>query len=200
MKLIVGLGNPGEKYEHTRHNLGFMVLDKFLKECTKVEDKKTWQKETRFRSELAEIKFKEEKVILCKPLTYMNLSGNAVSAISHFYKTELSDIWIIHDDVDLNLGAIKIRNGGASAGHKGIESIINSLNDDKFWRFRLGIGHPLKRENLRSKFMAVDKYVLKTFGRGEGGKLKDIIKKAVKALESSLEIGLDKTMNKFNAK
>ncbi len=209
MKLIVGLGNPGEKYEKTRHNLGFMVIDKFLKEFLRGGENH-WEKKTKFKSEIAEIEWQRqkplnnslsEKIILAKPLTFMNLSGHAISSISSYYKIKTTDIWIIHDDIDLNLGALKIRIGGASAGHKGVESIIKSLKTDRFWRFRLGVGHPLNKEkNRKSKLMLVDQYVLKDFGRGEGGKLKDIIKKAVKALENGLEIGLDKTMNKFNAK
>ena len=210
MKLIVGLGNPGEKYESTRHNLGFMVLDKFLKEYSSV-GKDNWEKNSKFKSEIAEIEWQRqkgsgnslEKVLLVKPLTYMNLSGDAVSSIMSFYKISTEDIWIVYDDVDLNFGAMKIRLGGASAGHRGVESIITFLSTDRFWRFRLGIGHPihkLKNKEQRSKIVPVDEYVLKSFGRGEAGKLKDIIKKAVKALESGLENGLDATMNKFNAK
>jgi peptidyl-tRNA hydrolase, PTH1 family len=220
MKLIIGLGNPGEKYKNTRHNLGFMALDKFLREFS-MAGKENWGKEARFKSEVAEIEWQRqnqkskiknqkwtaqdslEKVILVKPLTYMNLSGGAVSAIASFYKILPQDIWVIHDDIDLNLGAMKIRLGGASAGHKGVESIIDSLGTDKFWRFRLGVGHPINKskiKNQRSKIMPVDEYVLKGFGRGEGGKLKDIVKKAVKALEGGLENGLDATMNRFNAK
>ncbi len=203
MKLIVGLGNPGEKYEKTRHNLGFIVIDKLLKEFSKAGEI-SWEKKTKFKSEIAEIEWHRqkplndiknslsEKIILAKPLTFMNLSGSAVSAIASFYKILPANVWVIHDDIDLNLGALKIRIGGSSAGHKGVESIIKSLGTDKFWRFRLGIG--------QTKLTPADKYVLKDFGRGEGGKLKNIIKKSVKALESGFEVGLDKTMNKFNAK
>jgi peptidyl-tRNA hydrolase, PTH1 family len=213
MKLIVGLGNPGEKYENTRHNLGFMVLEKFLKEFLKA-GRDEWRKEAKFKSEIAEIEWQRqgkkihtkdnlEKVLLVKPQSYMNLSGDAVSLIKSFYKIPTQDIWIIHDDVDLNFGAMKIRMGGASAGHKGVESIINSLGTDRFWRFRLGIGHPASKSKVKeqkSKLVPVDEYVLRGFGRGEGGKLKDIIKKSVKSLESGLENGLDITMNRFNAK
>jgi PTH1 family peptidyl-tRNA hydrolase len=231
MKLIVGLGNPGERYKNTRHNLGFMALDKFLKEFSKAGGD-DWKKESKFKSEIVEIEWMKkssspkgtgfseaakiknerwnpedniEKIILAKPLTYMNLSGGAVSAIKTFYKILPENIWIINDDVDLNFGAMKIRMGGASAGHKGVESIIKSLGTDRFWRFRLGIGHPankskVKSASRRAKLAPVDEYVLRGFGRGEGGKLKDIIKKAVKALESGLESGLDITMNRFNAK
>jgi peptidyl-tRNA hydrolase, PTH1 family len=210
MKIIVGLGNPGEKYENTRHNLGFMALDKFLKEYS-LAGQDNWKKDVKFKCEIAEIEWQRqnrsknnlEKVLLVKPITYMNLSGSAVLAIASFYKIATENIWVVHDDVDLNVGAMKIRMGGASAGHKGVESIIGSLNTDKFWRFRLGIGHPANNSKIKTqklKMMPVDEYVLKGFGRGEAGKLKDIIKKAVKALESGLENGLDATMNKFNAK
>jgi peptidyl-tRNA hydrolase, PTH1 family len=211
MKLIVGLGNPGEKYESTRHNLGFIVLEKFLKEFSLV-NKGDWKTENKFKCETAEIEWQRQnkeskpgdlqKALLVRPLTYMNNSGLSVKKLSDFYKINTEDIWIIHDDVDITFEAMKIRFGGASAGHKGVESIIESLGTDKFWRFRLGIGHPTNKTKLdqKSKIIPVDEYVLKGFGRGEAGKLKHVIKKAVKALESSLEDGLESTMNRFNAK
>jgi PTH1 family peptidyl-tRNA hydrolase len=203
MKLIVGLGNPGLKHEKTRHNLGFMIVDAFLKDfSSSFQD--LWKEEKKFQSEIAEInwqpkKGEAEKVILAKPITYMNGSGSAVSLISQFYKIDPSDIWIIHDEIDLPLGGMKIRFAGASAGHKGVESIIKHLGTDKFWRFRMGIG-PQKEKTQGRKVRAIDDYVLGEFSEGERGKAREIIKKSVKAVQDGLEDGLEKAMNRFNTK
>jgi PTH1 family peptidyl-tRNA hydrolase len=196
MKLIVGLGNPGLKHEKTRHNLGFIILDDFLKDFS-TSSQNLWHEEKKFQAEIAEIdwqpkKAKMEKVILIKPLTYMNGSGSAVSLISKFYKIAPIDIWVIHDEIDLPLGGMKIRFGGASAGHKGVESIIEYLGTDKFWRFRIGIGE--QHEQVRDKKVkAIDNYVLGEFSEGEKGKAREII-------QDALEEGLEKAMNRFNTK
>jgi PTH1 family peptidyl-tRNA hydrolase len=203
MKLIVGLGNPGSKHEKTRHNLGFMIVNAFLKDFSS-SAQNLWREEKKFKSELAEInwqpkKGKAEKVVLVKPTTYMNGSGLAVSLIAKFYKIETGDIWIIHDEVDLPLGGMKIRFGGASAGHKGVESIIENLGTDKFWRFRIGIG--AQREKIQTKkIKAIDNYVLGEFSESEKGKSREIIKKGMKAIEDALEEGLEKAMNRFNTR
>ena len=140
MKLIVGLGNPGEKYESTRHNLGFMVLDHFLKEIT--PSKVTWSKDEKLKSEIYLFDYKpkegkEEKLILVRPQTHMNNSGMAISLVSKYYKVSPIDIWIVHDELDLPLGSLKIRFGGATAGHHGLDSVLLALGTDKFWRFRV---------------------------------------------------------------
>jgi len=203
MKLIVGLGNPGLKHEKTRHNLGFIIVDAFLKDFSS-SSQDLWKEEKKFQSEMAEINWQPkreetEKVILAKPLTYMNGSGVAVSLISQFYKIASEDIWVIHDEIDLPLGGMKIRFGGASAGHKGVESIIEHLGTDKFWRFRIGIGEQHEKVHDR-KVKAIDNYVLGEFSEGERGKAREIIKKSVKAIEDALEKGLEKAMNRFNTK
>ncbi len=217
MKLIVGLGNPGLKHEKTRHNLGFMVLDAFFKNYS--TPKESFKAEKKFQSEVAETiwqpkKGKEEKIILVKPQTYMNASGISVSLAANFYRISPSDIWIVHDEIDLPLGAMKIRLGGSSAGHKGVESILENLKTDKFWRFRMGIGeqkssrfnrdkNPAKGEarswRQKSKLRAIDDFVLGGFGESERGKAREIIKKGTKAIEDALE-GLEKAMNRFNTK
>jgi PTH1 family peptidyl-tRNA hydrolase len=163
MKLIVGLGNPGLKHEKTRHNLGFIIVDAFLKDFS-TSTQNLWKAEKKFQSEIAEINWqpkttKAEKLILVKPLTYMNGSGSAVSLISKFYKISPEDIWIIHDEIDLLLGGMKIRFAGASAGHKGVQSIIEHLGTDKFWRFRIGIGVQHEKVHDR-RVKAIDNYVL----------------------------------------
>ncbi len=204
MKLIVGLGNPGLKHEKTRHNLGFMVVDALFKDYSNPKD--SFREEKKFQSEIAEItwqpkKGKSEKVILLKPLTFMNGSGLSVSKASKFYKIMPQDIWIVHDEVDLPLGAMKIRLGGSSAGHKGVESVLEVLKTDKFWRFRMGIGEQKSKiKNQKSKLRKIDNYVLGEFGDGERGKAREIIKKGVKAIEAALEDSLEKAMNRFNTK
>lgn len=202
MKLIVGLGNPGEKYEKTRHNLGFMTVEKFLKDFETVKNT-SWENSTKFKSDISQIEWQPkhgnlEKVILVKPKTYMNNSGLAVKIIADFYRISPDHIWIMHDDIDLPLGTMKIRFGGASAGHHGVESIIEHLGSDKFWRFRLGVGE--KRELNDSRIKNVDDFVLGSFAGAEKGRLKDLIKRGVNAIETSLEDSLEAAMNRFNTK
>ncbi|OGH51630.1 MAG: aminoacyl-tRNA hydrolase [Candidatus Levybacteria bacterium RIFCSPLOWO2_12_FULL_37_14] len=213
MKLIVGLGNPGEKYEKTRHNLGFMIVEKFLKDFESVKNT-IWKDSVKFKSEISQIEWQPkhgnlEKVILAKPKTYMNNSGMAVRLISDFYKINSSDVWILHDDIDLPLGSMKIRFGGASAGHHGVESVMEHLGTDRFWRFRLGIGEqksPLRQGSegqakiKNQKLRNVEDFVLSDFTGSEKGKLKNLVKRGVNAVETSLENGMDAAMNRFNTK
>lgn len=198
MKLIIGLGNPGTRYERTRHNIGFMVAERFLKNFETV-DKTKWEDSIKFKSDTAQIIWqprhgKEEKVILVKPKTYMNNSGLAIQLLTTYYKLSTTDIWIIHDDIDLPLGSMRIRFGGASAGHHGVNSIIEKLGTDKFWRFRMGVGV----ENHKLKNM--DDFVLGEFRGAEQGKVRELIKRGAKAIDMVLEKGLDAAMNRFNAK
>lgn len=189
MKLIVGLGNPEEKYEGTRHNLGFVVLDALIQALTPVE-KTVWKESKKFNSLMAKI----GNLILAKPQTFMNASGMAVAKIANFYKIEPAEIWVIHDDVDLPLEKIRIVKERGSAGHRGVESIIKELGTEDFVRFRLGIGHP----GLESSEKEVERYVLASFGRGEKSKARRLVKKAVKVVELALEEGLERAMNQFN--
>lgn len=205
MKLIVGLGNPGAKYEKTRHNLGFMVVDHFLKDFEPV-NKQDWENSEKLKSEIVLFEWKpkigpEEKVILGKPKTYMNNSGMAVSLLANFYKVNPSDIIIIHDDFDLPVGTMKIRLGGASAGHHGVESIISALKTDKFWRFRMGTGESFgKGKVAKHKIREAEDFVLGGFGRGESGKIRELIKRGSKALAMCLEESLLSAQNRFNTK
>lgn len=210
MKLIVGLGNPGTKYEKTRHNIGFMVVERFLKDYEPVA-KTVWENSQKFKSDIAELEWKPkhgllEKVILAKPKTYMNNSGMAVSLLTTYYKLRPADVWVIHDDIDLPLGNMKIRFGGASAGHHGVESVIEILKNDKFWRFRLGIKDERIETGNRStgekhqKLKNVEDFVLGKFVGGEWGKARELIKRGAKAIEMALENGLEAAMNRFNTK
>lgn len=189
MKLIVGLGNPGDKYRDTRHNVGFMVVDKLAHELGGKDVR--WESSTKHKAEIA----KAGEVVLVKPETFMNASGVAVSSIARFIKVKPEDVWVIHDDLDLPLGKIRIRVGGGSAGHHGIESIMRELGSDVFIRFRLGIGRGVNR-NFHRRFV-ID-FVLSKFTRGEAGELKHLVKRGAEAVRISLFEGLDKAMNRFN--
>lgn len=182
MKLIVGLGNPGGKYESTRHNIGFMVVEKLARELS--PNTISWQ-EDNVRNALVT---RVGDVMLAKPLTYVNGSGLAVGAMLRYYKLTAGDVWVIHDDIDLPLGKIRIRESGGTGGHHGIESIVKELKTDAFIRFRLGIG---KKKNV------VD-YVLSRFSRHEAGSLKHLVKRGAEAVRVALLSGLDRAMNRFN--
>jgi len=216
MKLIVGLGNPGEKYEQTRHNLGFTIVDKFLKDFFPAKDT-TWSKNKKLKSDIAVFEWKPkigplEKVILAKPQAYMNNSGMAVSLLASFYKVETEDVWVVYDELDLPVGFMKIRFGGAAAGHHGVESIIESLGNDKFWRFRMGIGvghnHTgrTRREDGKrhviggQKIKNAEDFVLDSFGSSEQGKIRELIKHGSQALQMALEKDISAAMNRYNTK
>lgn len=195
MILIVGLGNPGPKYENSRHNLGFTVLDKLAKELLPLEKTK-WQSDKQAEALVLQL---SPDVLLAKPQTFMNASGSTVNFLASRFRLPASDIWVVHDDVDLPLGKIKIRFGGASAGHHGVESIIKKLGSDQFFRFRLGIGRPIRvsQEKKRGE-KAVENYVLEDFDQNEAGEVKQMIKKTAKALAIALKDGPEKAMNQFN--
>ena len=199
MKIIVGLGNPGEKYENTRHNLGFLVLDHLLKHLG--DNKIDWDQSKKLKSDISIFTVKEEKVLLAKPQTYMNNSGMAVQLLKDFYKVEPEDLWIVYDELDLPLGSMKIRFGGAAAGHHGVESIMEAIGTDKFWRFRLGIGVTHNKSEVgKHDFKDAKEYVLDQFHSGEIGKERELIKHATEALQCAMEKGMETAMNRFNTK
>lgn len=199
MKLIVGLGNIGKRYEDTRHNVGFWILDSFVREIS-VHEPVVWRDEKKFHSLLAQTTWQRtgtadvEQIFLLKPTTYMNASGDAVSSVANYYKVPTNDIWVIHDDADFPVGTIKIRQGGASAGHKGVSSIIESLHGDSFWRFRIGVGRP---EEVNKRF-DISYHVLDSFTPGDNRKMKEVMKRAVEALQLSLDKDLSAAMNRYN--
>lgn len=193
MFLIVGLGNPGDKFINTRHNLGFEVVDLLRKKL----DFPDWNNESKFKAEIS----KNIDIALIKPVTFMNLSGLAVSSIAQYFKVKPEEIIVIHDELDLPLGHIKIRLGGSAAGHHGIESVIKMLGTEKFIRVRLGIGnwHATSGEHKHAAFNA-EKFVVDQFLPNEKSKVKALIKRAVKAAEAILEKGLEKAQNQYNDK
>lgn len=181
MKIVVGLGNPGEKYAKVRHNLGFMVVDKLV---SSIKYPVLWEEEKKFKSQIARI---SQDLLVIKPQTYMNNSGMAVALVTKYYKIPAVDLIVIHDELDLPLGKIKVRMGGAAAGHHGVESIIKELGTDQFVRVRLGIGS------------SAEKFVLEPFIHSERSPVKHMIKQAIKALDLLLEKGLTDAQNQFNS-
>ncbi len=137
IKLIVGLGNPGQKYEKNRHNAGFLFLDRLLEMCGQ-----SWNNEPKFHGVVANCVYQSKKVALLKPQTFMNRSGLSVAAFSRFYKIDIEQILVVHDEIDLEVGAVKLKNGGGHAGHNGLRDIIANLDGKGFYRLRLGVGRP----------------------------------------------------------
>lgn len=200
MKLIVGLGNPTEKYHNTRHNCGFMVLDHLLHDLGSTKDE--WGVNNKLKSDTASFTIHDEKVLLAKPRTYMNNSGLAVKLLVDYYKASPQDVWIVYDELDLPLGSMKIRLGGAAAGHHGAESIMEAIGTDAFWRFRLGIGASHDKEHAvgRQYVRDASEFVLQTFRDGEKGKAREMIKRGSKALQMAIEKGIETAMNRYNTK
>jgi PTH1 family peptidyl-tRNA hydrolase len=184
--LIAGLGNPGRDYEHNRHNVGFMLLNRLAlklgESFTKVESKAL----------VAKAVYQGERVILIKPQTYMNGSGVAVSSLLRFYKVPLENLLVVYDDVDLPLGTLRIRPMGGSAGQKGMQSIIERLGTDIFPRLRIGTGRPPGR-------MEAADYVLQDFPPDDAVLVAETLDRAVDAVLAFLQEGLDRAMNSYNA-
>ncbi|WAC07799.1 MAG: aminoacyl-tRNA hydrolase [Thermodesulfobacteriota bacterium] len=187
MWLIVGLGNPGRKFKFTRHNIGFRVIDQLSKELSIPLDKK------RMMALWGKGSWEEQKVILAKPQTFMNLSGEAVVRFKNFFRIETDKVIIIHDDLDLNFGQMKIRNKGGDAGNKGLKSIIQSLGESEFIRVRLGISRPEKKGEGRN-------YVLADFDEQEKKKLNILINQATEAVKTIMLESTAQAMNRFNQK
>lgn len=186
MKLIVGLGNPGISYARTRHNVGFMVIDKFASAYQIAIEKK------QCGALLGTGVIAGEKVLLVKPQTYMNKSGEAVWAILNYYRDGVEDLIVIHDDLDLDFGRIRFKRDGGSGGHNGLKSLTKMLNSPEYSRLKIGIGRP-------PMFMRTEDYVLASFLAKESEILPRIIQSAVEGLKTWCFEGVDIAMNKFNA-
>jgi len=189
MYLIVGLGNPGKQYQKTRHNIGFEVISDF--QC-RLSDSAGWKLNKKFQAEISEIKNGSEKILLLKPQTFMNNSGQAVKAVTKFYKIKPENILIIHDDKDITFGEIKIQIGRGDAGHNGIKSIIQHLGTKDFIRLRIGL-----KPNRACKKEIAD-FVLGKFTPNEQKLLPKVIQKASEAIKMIIKEGVERAMNKFN--
>ena len=187
MKLVVGLGNPGKQYEKTKHNIGFMGIAAIAASVPPPP----WSAEQ--RAEVCSIPVDGEKVLLVKPQTFMNLSGESVGPLMRYYKIDPSDVYCIYDDMDLPIGKLRIRPNGSSGGHNGIKSLISHIGTENFPRFRVGIGRPLPQ------WTVID-HVLAPFSEESQEKVQKGIKDTVKAVLGTLEVGIDKGMNQFNPK
>jgi len=173
MKLIIGLGNPGEEYQKTRHNAGFLAVDKIVSRCSDIP---TFNFRSKFKAEISQGIINNEKVILVKPMTFMNNSGQAVQAVLDYYKINPKNIIIIHDDLDIPLGEFKISKNKNSGGHKGVQSIIDCLGTKDFMRIRIGI------DTERNKKIPTEKFVLEKFNEEEMRKIEGVIEEIVKLL------------------
>lgn len=202
MKIIIGLGNPGDKYRGTRHNIGFETLDFLLKKYESV-DESVWDEDKKTKSLTKKLSIKKIIALLVKPLTYMNNSGIATALLISYYKVKPEDIVVIHDELDLPLGKIQIRFGGGTAGHNGLESIIRSIGTDKFLRIRMGVGKPIRVDGTKFDLKsdrAIEDYVLQAFSENEYHTVRTMIKHVQKNLELLLEHGFDTFMSKYNVK
>jgi len=183
--LIVGLGNPGREYHMNRHNIGFMLIDRLSIRLN------ARMRRMQSKALVGSVTYKESKIILAKPQTFMNLSGQAVQGLVRFYKIPLENLIIAHDDLDLPFDTLRIRPGGGAGGQKGIKSTIQHLGTQDFPRLRLGIGRPPGRMDAAA-------YVLQDFAKGDEQILSETLDRAADAVLTFIDFGLDKAMNQFN--
>jgi len=186
MKLIVGLGNPGKEYENTRHNIGFIFIDKFAQKLDLSINKE------KFNGKYVETVIDNQKIILLKPLSYMNLSGEVISKFIKFYKIDIDDILIISDDLDMNFGKIKLKACGSSGGHNGLKNIELNLGTQKFKRLKIGISN--------NKLIDTKDYVLGKFTSEENLILKEIEDTVLEILNEFPVTDFEKLMSKYNKK
>lgn len=186
LHLIVGLGNPGADYAKTRHNAGFLLVEELAARW-----KADWKNERRFHARLASAERNGQRVLLCQPQTFMNLSGETVGAVKKFYQLPLSRLLVAVDDADLPLGEIRLRARGSSGGHHGLESIEQHVGSREFARLRLGIG---RSDGARE----ITDYVLARFAAGERGLMEKVLARAADQAECWVADGTEKAMNQFN--
>ncbi len=188
--LVVGLGNPGDRYRYNRHNVGFMVVDAIAEGDGGFPW--AWQSSRRFSAEHARGTLEGEKVLLVKPQTFMNLSGESVGPLARFYGVPSSRMIVIHDDVDLELGRMKVKQGGGAGGHKGLRSLDQHAGGPGYFRVRCGVGRP--------EFGDTANYVLGDFPGEEEEQRRALVKDAMAATHVLLKDGLRRAMNRFNKK
>lgn len=184
MYIIVGLGNPGKKYENTRHNMGFIAVDLLAEEYGIKVDK------IKFKALVGEGRIAGRKVLLVKPQTYMNLSGQSVMEVMNYYKEDIENLIVIYDDIDIPTGSIRLRKKGSAGTHNGMRNIVYLLQDDGFPRIRVGIGSDKKVD--------LTDYVISGVTKKEKDLLEDALTRAAKAAACIVEKGIDKAMNEYN--
>ena len=190
MKLLVGLGNIGEKYEHTRHNLGFMVLDLLAR---KNDLDNEWRQEDKFESTILSFTHTNGSYTLLKPSTFMNNSGHAVQSFASYYRIPPKEILVIYDDISLPIGTLRVRSEGSAGGHNGVKSIIENIGSDKFMRMRLGIGG--NQDNI-----PLEDYVLSSFRPSERKEIEELIQKATEDILLIMENGIEKYLSRHHGK
>jgi len=190
MILIVGLGNPGKKFEKTRHNIGRLVASNW-QQVTKFPN---FELKKKFKALISQGDFAGKKIILALPETFMNSSGKSVKSLTTYYKILTNKLWLIHDDIDIPLGEMKISIGRGTAGHKGVQSIIDELGSKDFVRFRIGISS----QRIETRKEKLEDFVLKKFTKSEEKIIKEVVKKTIGAIEFSLKEGFEKAMQEFN--
>lgn len=181
--MIVGLGNPGSEYAKTRHNVGFMLIDKLA------ENLKVTVNKSKYKALIGEAQIGQEKVLLVKPQTFMNLSGEAVGSLARWYKLNATEIVVVYDDMDLPLGKLRIRSAGGSGGHNGMKSIISALGTEDFPRMRIGIG--------KNQFNSVN-HVLGKFNAEEAEGIEVAIEQTLQAVQMWVRQDINASMNKYN--
>ena len=186
MHLIVGLGNPGADYAKTRHNTGFLLVEKLAEQW-----QAGWTNERKFQARVARAECASKQVLLAEPQTFMNLSGEAVGALVKFYQLPLEKILVVVDDADLPLGEIRLRPGGGTGGHHGLESVTQHLGSKDFARLRIGIGR-------KNEAREITGHVLGKFGADESALLEKVLERAANQMAYWLDAGLQKAMNQFN--
>lgn len=184
--LIVGLGNPGREYKDNRHNVGFMLIDRLAVRLN------ARMSRMQAKALVGDVNYQGDKLILAKPQTYMNLSGQSIQGLARFYKLPLENMIVAHDDLDLPFGTVRIRPGGGPGGQKGVKSAIERLGTKDFRRLRIGIGRPPGRMDPAA-------YVLQDFAQGNLTLLSEILDHAADAVLTFVSDGLDAAMNKYNA-
>ena len=192
MRLLVGLGNPGAKYESTRHNAGFWWVDRVAQ-----ANKVSWRRESRFQAQVSHFSTAEGDVWLVKPETFMNLSGQAVASLANYYKIAADQVLVIHDELDLPAGAMKMKFGGGLSGHNGLRSIAACLNTQDFWRLRLGISHP---RDSQAVGQAVVDYVLQSPRSEERSAIDSAMQQALKGLPMILAGEMEKAMKQLHTR
>jgi len=189
--VLAGLGNPGKKYENTRHNLGFMLADKCQELFAPDSDKK-WR--DKYDAQVLETQYEGQRLILCKPQTFMNLSGKAVVKLIKSSNATLNSLVVAYDDIDLPLGALRLKKGGGDGGHRGLRSIIDSVGSPEFVRLRMGVGRPEESDREQE----VSDWVLKKLSKDELEVVSSLVDKAAQAVKEYLSHGLKTTQNFYN--
>ena len=201
IKIIAGLGNPGTRYEKTRHNIGFVVIDSFAaRHAAGIK----WRE--RSQAQVGEINFAGQPIVLVKPQSFMNRSGEPIREIMHFYKWEVSNLAIVHDELDLDVGTLRLKCGGGEGGHNGVRSVTDELGSGDYIRLRVGIGHPRRlpvspdNPNQPQFEGEVHDWVLGRFSAQEMPQIEEVIGAACDSLEELLRGGLKAAQQRFNAK